>query len=107
MPLVGQPVVDGDAGVCSQFLHLGLRVAAELDGVVHAAEDTGGVGDRLLVSHLRTGRVEIGDMRALVEGRDLERRTRAGRGLLEDQSDLFAFEPLDLGARELGDLQRF
>src|SRR5690242_14662402 len=46
---------------------LGLRAAAEFDGVVHPGQDGGGVGDRFLVPELGTGRVEVGHVAALVE----------------------------------------
>ena len=79
VPLVGQAVVDGHARRSSASSSTSSwRVAAELDGVVHPAEHAGGVGDRLLVAELRAGRVEVGDVRALVVGRDLERRRGCG-----------------------------
>ena len=53
VPLVGESVVDGDAGVLGQHLDVDLTVAAELDGVVHPAEDPRRVGHRLLVAQLR------------------------------------------------------
>ena len=90
VPLVGEAVVDGHAGVLGELLDVVLGVAAELDGVVHAPEHPGGVGDRLLVAELRAGRVEVGDVGALVVGGDLEGGPRPGRGLLEDQRDLLA-----------------
>ena len=43
-------------------------------------QDRGGVGDRFLVPELGSGRVEVGHVRALVVGGDLERRTGPGRG---------------------------
>src|SRR6185312_5469780 len=64
------------------------------------------IGHRLLVTELRAGRVEIGDVGALVERGDLERRPRARRRLLEDQRDLLALQPLHLTAGVLGDLHR-
>ena len=106
VPLVGQPVVDRHAGVGGEVLDVGLAVAAELDRVVHAAQDRGGVGDRFLVPQLGAGRVEVGHVRALVVGGDLERGPGPGRGLLEDQRDLLARQPLGLGAGVLGGLQR-
>ena len=93
-------------GVGGEFLDVGLGVAAELDRVVHAAQDRGGVGDRFLVPELGSGRFEVGDVRALVVGGDLEGRTGPGRGLLEDQRDLLAAQLLDLGAGVLGQLER-
>ena len=102
----GQPVVDRHAGVRGQLLDVGLRVAAELDRVVHPAEHPRRVGDRLLVAELRSGRVEVGDVSTLVERGHLERRPGARRRLLEDQRDLLAVEPLDLAPGVLGDLQR-
>ena len=106
VPLVGEAVVDGDAGVAGQLLDILLGVAAELDGVVHAAEHPGRVGDRLLVTQLRAGRVQVGDVRPLVVRRDLERGPRPRRGLLEDERDLLAVEVAGLGPRVLGRLQR-
>jgi hypothetical protein len=86
-------------------LDIGLLVSAKLDGVVHAAEDGGGVRDRLLVAQLRTGRVQVGHVRALVVGGDLERGPGPGRRLLEDERDLLAVEVLDLGAGVLRELE--
>jgi hypothetical protein len=43
-------------------------------------QDRGGVGDRFLVPELGSGRVEVGHVRVLVVGGDLERRTGPGRG---------------------------
>ena len=106
MPLVRQPVVDGNTGVGGELLDVGLGVAPELDGVVHPAQDAGGVGDRLLVSELRTRRVEVGDVGPLVEGGDLETGSRARRRLLEDQGDLLALQALRLDAGVLRRLQR-
>ena len=106
MPLVGQPVVDRHPGMFGEGLDVGLQVAPVLDRVVHPAQHPRGVGDRLLVPQLRPGRVEVGHVRALVERGHLERRPGPGRGLLEDQRDLLALQPLALGAGVLGDLER-
>ena len=106
VPFVGQPVVDRHPGMFGEGLDVGLVVAPVLDRVVHAAQHPRGVGDRLLVPQLRTGRVEVGHVRALVERRDLERRPGPGGGLLEDQRDLLARQPFALGAGVLGDLER-
>ena len=101
---LGDLAADGRPAVveCRQAVHeLDLRVLgrreqlrvdlvrellAVLDGVEHPAEDACGVGDRFLVAHLGAGRVEVGDVGALVEGGDLEGAARAGRALLEDQA---------------------
>jgi hypothetical protein len=106
MPLVGEAVVDGHAGVGGERLDRALGGAAELDRVVEAAEHARGVGDRLLVADLRARRVEVGDVRALVVGGDLEGRARARRGLLEDQRDRLAAQARDLVPGELGGLER-
>ena len=47
----------------------------------------------------RAARVEVGDVRALVVGGDLEGAARAGRGLLEDQADLLARRALGCSVR--------
>ena len=105
MPLVGEAVEDGDAGPLRELVGDVLAEAAVLDRVVHAAEHAGGVLDRLLVAHVRAARADEGDVGALVVGRDLERATRAGRVLLEDQRDLLADELLLLAALLLRRLQ--
>ena len=105
MIFVGQPVEDRHAGVFRQVLDRLLRIAAEFDGVVHATEHARGVLDRFLVADLRSGRIEIGDMGALVVAGDLECAARPRRGLLEDQDDLLALEMLLLGARVFGALE--
>jgi hypothetical protein len=50
------------------------------------------------VTDLGGGGVDVGYVRALVVRRHLERAPGAGRGLLEDQRDVLAAEPLLLGA---------
>jgi hypothetical protein len=82
-----------------------VRGAAELNAVVHPAQHASGVGDGLLVAHLRPAWIEVGHVGALVVGRHLERRARAGRSLLEDQGDLLAGQPRDLRARVLDRLE--
>ena len=105
VPVVGQAVVDRHAGVVRQIVDHLLAGAAELDGVEHPPEHAGGVLHRLLVADLAARGVEVGDVRPLVVGGDLEGAAGAGRGLLEDQADLLALEQLALGAGILGALQ--
>jgi hypothetical protein len=57
------------------------------------------------VADLRAGRVEVGDVRALVVAGDLERAARARRRLLEDQADFLVDEVFLLGAGVLGALE--
>ena len=97
VPLGSEPVVDGHAGVLGEHFDIFLTAAAVLDGVVHAAEDARGVGDRLLVPELRARRIEICHVRALVERGHLEGGARAGRRLLEDQRDLLPGQTRCLG----------
>jgi hypothetical protein len=106
VPLLGESVVDRDAGVPGELLDVLLAGAAVLDRVEHAAEHPPGVGDRLLVAHLRAGRIQVRDVCSLIEGGDLERAARAGRALLEDQGDLLARQARRLVAGVLGGLQR-
>ena len=105
VPLIGETVVDGDAGVLGELLGHVLAEAAVLDRVVHAAEHPGSVLHRLLVAHVRAARPDEGDVGALVVGGDLERAARPGRVLLEDQRDLLADELLLLAPFLLGRLQ--
>src|SRR5690606_27779673 len=96
MELVRQPVIDGDARPLRKNLDLLLRKAAILYGVIQPAQHARSVFHRLLLADLRSGWAEIGDMRALVMGRDLETGTGARRVLLEDQRDVAALQPLYL-----------
>ena len=105
MPLVGEPVVDRDAGPLRELLGRLLREAAVLDRVVHAAEHARGVLHRLLVAHVRAAGADERDVGALVVGGDLERAARPRRVLLEDQRDLLADELLLLAPFALGRLQ--
>ena len=105
MELVGEAVPDRHAGVLRERLDERLVEAAVLDAVVEASQDPRRVLDRLLVPHLRRLRVEVGDVRALVVGGDLERAARARRGLLEDQADLLAPQALGLEAALLRGLE--
>ena len=105
MPLVGEPVEDGHAGEGREGLDVRLRLAAVLDAVEEAAQHAGRVGDRFLVPHLGPRRVEIRDVRALVEGGHLEGAARARGGLLEDEGDVLAAQAGHLRARDLGLLE--
>ena len=96
MVLVGQPVVDRDAGPFRQRLDVDLAEAAELDRVVDTAEHACGVLDRLLAADVAAAGAEIGDVRTLVVRGDLEPDPGAGRVLLEDERDRAAGEPPDL-----------
>ena len=84
------PLYTGTPACAASSSTSACAVAAVLDRVIHPAQHRGGVGDRLLVPQLRAGRVQVGHVRALVVGADLERRAGAGGGLLEDQRDLLA-----------------
>ena len=105
MVFVGQPVVDRHAGVLRELLDAALRGAAIFDCVIHAAQHARGVLERFLVPDLRTRRIKIGDVGALIVAGDLEGAPGARRGLLEDEADLFAGQVLLLGARVLGALE--
>ena len=82
-----------------------LLLASELDAVVEAAQHPGGVRHGLLVPHLRARGVQVGDVRALVVGGDLEGATGARGGLLEDEGNVLVRQPLDLAAGLLGLLE--
>ena len=96
MRLVRQAVVHGHPRGPRQLLDVLLPEPAELDRVIHPPEDAGGVPDRFLVADLRSRRVQIGDVGSLVVGRHLEGAAGARRGLLEDQADVLAGQPLTL-----------
>ncbi len=78
MPLVGQTVPDGDARELGQRLDRGLGKAPVLDAVVDAAQHPGRVLHRLFVADVRTAGAQVGDVRALIVGGDLERDAGAG-----------------------------
>ena len=98
VPLIRQSVPHGDAGELSQGLDVLLLLAAELDTVVEAAQHPGGVRHGLLVAHLGTGGVEVGDLCTLVVGRHLEGAAGTRRGLLKDESDVLPGQALHLAA---------
>ena len=81
------------------------RESWELDAVEHPAEHAGGVGDGFLASDVRALRAEVGGVRSLVVGGDVERAAGAGGALLEDQRDVPARQPEPLGAFGLGALE--
>ncbi len=103
--LIGEAIPHRDAGVLGQLSDYALAEAAVLDAVVHAAEDPGRVLHRFLVADLRPAGSQVGDVRALVVGGDLEGAARAGRGLLEDERDVLALEALFFLTLLLGRLQ--
>ena len=103
--LVRQSVVDRDPGVLREDLDALLREAPVLDGVVHPAEDAGGVLHRLLVADLRTRRIQGGHAHPLVERRHLEGAAGPGRGLLENDAEVLPREAGDRARRVRGALQ--
>ena len=92
MPLSGQAVPHGHAGLSSELLDVVLGKAAELDAVIHATENAGGVLDGLLLAHLRRTRIEVGDAHAQIHAADLEGAAGTSGGLLEKQNDVLALE---------------
>ena len=105
MPLVGEAVPHRNHRVLGKLFDVGLSRAAVLDAVVEASQHGGSVGDGLLVAHLGTAGVQVGDVGALVVGADLEGAAGAGGGLFEDEGDVLAPHPLDLVAGVLGALE--
>ena len=106
MGFVRQAVIDRHAGMRGERLGLILREAAIFDAVIHTAENARRVFHRLLLADLCSGRAEIGDVRALVVGGDLEAGSGARRVLLEDQGDVLAPQSLFFVAAILGLLER-
>ena len=103
--LVGQAVPHRHAGVLAQDFHQLLAEAAVLDPIVHAPQHPGGVFHRFLVTDLRAGWSQVGDLGALVVSRHFEGAASAGGGLFEDQGDVLALQPGLLVAAVLGCLQ--
>jgi hypothetical protein len=85
---IGQPVEHRHAGKLSKHFGIILTEATILDPVIEATEHSGGVFDRFLVADMATRRSQIGDMRALIMGRDFEPAAGACAVLLEDQRDI-------------------
>ena len=102
---IGQTVEHRHAGELGQVFDDFLLEAAVLNGVVHAPQYAGGVFHGFFVTDLRGVRVDISDIGALVIGRDFEGAAGAGRGLFEDQRDVFAFQVLSFSAAVLGALE--
>jgi hypothetical protein len=103
--LVGQPVVDGHVGEIDELVDDGLPGPAVFDGVVEASQDARRVAHRLLVANLRLMGTQERDVCALVVRGDLEGAARARGGLLEDEGDVLADEPLALVTAVLRRLQ--
>ena len=97
MILVGEAVPHRHA-LTPELLDGLLREAAVLDAVVHTRQHTGGIPHRFLDADLAAGRPQVGNIRALVESRDLECAARTRRGFLENQRDVLADEALALVA---------
>ena len=96
MPVIGQTIPHRNTGELRKNLNLFLLITAVFDTVKHAPQNASGISSRLLVSHLRTGRIEVGGVRTLIESCHLEGATRARRRLLEDQRNIAPLEVLDL-----------
>src|SRR5262245_49958506 len=105
MVVIGQAVEHRDAGILRQRFYSGLTCSSVLDGIVHTSKDAGCVFERLFVTQLRAGRIEVGDVGPLVVTSHFERAAGARGGLLEDQTDFLAFEMSLLGAGILGALE--
>ena len=91
---VGQAVEYGHAGIFGQVLHHLLLVAPVLDAVEQPAQHFGAVHQRFLFAHLGGLGLQEGDAGALVPGRDLEGAAGAGRGLFEQQHDIFTLQQI-------------
>ena len=90
VPLGGEAVVHGNAGELRQLLDLGLGAPRNsMPSYIRPSTRAVSAIDSLWPSCEPDG-IEVGDVRALVVGRDLERRAGPGRRLLEDQRDLLA-----------------
>jgi hypothetical protein len=76
MPLVGEPVVHGNVGVLRQLLDDGLGRTPVFDRVEHARQHARCVGGGLLVADLAAGRIEDGDVTALVARMATSKLTR-------------------------------
>ena len=106
VPLVGEPVPHRHAAERGQGLDGVLGEASVLDAVEHPAEHPGGVFDRLADADVAAFGAEVGDVRPLVVGADLEGAAGAGRRLFEDEGDVAADHPLALGPGALLDPER-
>ena len=96
VPCVAQPVPDRNTRRVSQLFDVLLGEPAILDAVEHAAQDSAGVLDRLLVPELRAVGVQVRDMCALIMGCHLEGASRARRALGEHQCEVESAQSLDL-----------
>ena len=103
--LVGEAVPDGDAGILRELLHGRLREAAVLDAVEHPSQHAGGVLHGLLDADLGAAGAQVGHVRALVMGGDLEGAAGARGGFLEDEGDVLAGHRGTFGALALGALE--
>ena len=90
MVFIRQAVPDRDAGILRKLLNDVLSIAPVLNSVVHAAQNSRGVRDGLLLSDLGACRIQVGDMHAKVVCRNLKGASGSGAGLLKDQRDILS-----------------
>src|SRR5690606_34992321 len=99
MELVGESVVDRNAGVLREYLDGFLAVASKLDRIEHPAENAGGVLYALLDAEMNVvGREENGVAAFFGKG-GLERAARSVRAFFENEGDILAGKAPGHGSR--------
>lgn len=94
MIIVGKTVPDGNAGIFGELFAGFLGKSAEENSVVDAAENAGGILNRLLLPEVDVGARQIFGAAAFITDGDDRRIACTGRGLLENKRDILAFEKI-------------
>ena len=119
MELVRQTVPYGNAGIFRKLLDDLLAVSSVLYAVIHTAEHSRRIGDRLLTPDLRACGVKVSHVHTEIVSGHFKGTAGSGAGLLKYQSNVFAAQSIvcdpalllvfELGSQihEIQDLLRF
>ena len=89
MELIGEAIPDRNAGILREIFHDILTETAVFNAVIHAAQNTGGIGNTFLFTDLASGGIQISAVHSQIIGGNLKRATGTGAGLFKDQGNVF------------------
>ena len=89
MVIVRKTVPYGDAGFGGKLFHRALGIPPEFNGVEHASQYPGGVGNGFLLANLGACGPQVGGESSLVMGGHFEGTPGAGGVFLENKGKIF------------------